>query len=417
MTAFVQQNPPWKFLILLTAACLLQHTDLRGQQVDTLSSITREDAVVIATQNNLGVRNARLRAEKARDLKGSHLDLKPAEIHYYRGQLHSPMTQGLLSVTQTLGSPLESWYKGKEKRHRIEWTETGAAITRKKVARDTKIAYNQWVFLLHKSRILRQKLEDYRELRRIAHLKHQRGATTLIEKTTADNQFHQAQNAMHRIYKEIARAENQLRNLMNTNHHLIPEDDSLQVYRIQHPQNLPAGEILDPLLQEHYSEKVKIREWAWKAQKADLLPDISAGYFTQNMAGEKHLNGWSVGLSVPLWFKPRQNAIREARIEKQMAQNNLIKQIRQQQNHIQNLLREVNYLREQLRYYHNQALQQASLLMEKSSKRYEKEDVGYSQYMQGLQTAYDIRLSYLQTLKDYNQAAMQLEFYINPSEL
>lgn len=411
------KSPAWRFLLLLIAACMAHASVAQDHRTDTLSSVTRGDAVVIATQNNLEVRNARLRAEKSRDLKGSHLDLKPAEIHYYRGQIHSPMAQGLLTVSQTLGSPLKSWYKGKETRHRIRLKETGAAITRKKVARDTKIAYNQWIFLLNKRNILKQKLESYRESRRIARMKQQQGAITLIEKTRADNTFHQAQNAMHRIYKEIARAENHLRNLMNTTHSLIPASDSLEVYRIQHPSDLREGEMVDPLLQKRYREQVKIREMAWKAQQADLLPDLSAGYFTQNMGGEKHLHGWSLGLSVPLWFKPRQNAIRKARIEKQLAENNLKKQIREQQTHIQNLLREVNYLREQLRYYHNQALQQAALLIEKSRKRYKNEDVEYRQYMQGLQTAYDIRLSYIQTLKDYNQAAMQLEFYINPPEL
>ena len=405
------------FLLLLAAACLGETSHAQGQREDTITSITREDAVLIATQNNLEVRNARLRAEKSRDLKGSHLDLKPAEIHYFRGQIHSPMTQGLLTVSQTLGSPLESWYKGKQVHHRISLKETDAALTRKRVARDTKIAYNHWIFLLNKRKILKQKLESYRESRRIARLKKQQGALTLIEKTQADNQFHQAQNAIHRTYKEIARAENHLRNLMNTNHRLLPASDSLEVYRIRHSRKMSAAEMIDPLLHKPYHEQVKIKEMGFKAQKANLLPAVSAGYFTQNITGEKHLEGWSVGLSVPLWFKPKQNAIRKAKIERQIAENKRKKHLQKQQTQIQDLLREVNYLREQLRYYHNQALQQAGLLIEKSRKRFRNEDIEYKPYMQGLQTAFDIRLNYLQTIKAYNQAAMELEFYINPPEL
>jgi len=417
MSPLLQKSQILRCVLLLTALLLFQHAKAQMYSEDTITSITRKDAVVIATQNNMDVRNARLDIQKSKDLKGSHLDLKPTKINYYRGQIHSPATQGLLTISQRLGSPLESWYKGKATNHQVSHKKTHAAITRKKVARSTKIAYNKWIFLLNKRKILKQKLESYRDFRRVARMKHQQGAIALIEKSTAENKFHQAQNALHQVYKEIAHAQQRLRNLMNTNHILIPASDSLKVYPIQYPQNMDARELIDPLLHEHYREQVNIRKLEWKAQKADLLPDISAGYFTQTISGKQQFDGWSVGLSVPLWFRPGRNGVRKARIDKQMAENTLKKKMRQQESNIQSLLREVNHLREQLGYYHNQALQQARMLIQKSGRQYRSEDIEYRQYMQALQTAWDIRIGYLQTLKNYNQAAMQLEFYINPSRI
>lgn len=412
----LKNNGP-RLVLIIAAALIASSFKVAAQQEDTIASITCQEAVLIATQNNPEVRNAELDVLKSKNLKGSHLDLKPTEINYYRGQIHSPATQGLLTVNQKLGSPLESWYKAQATTHRVSLKETGATITRKKMARSTKIAYNKWIFLLNKRKILKQKLESYREFRRIARLKHQQGDIALIEKTTAENKFHQAQNALHQVYKKIAHAQQQLRNLMNTNHILLPASDSLKVYQIQYPNKMDPRELIDTILHDHYRQRINIREMEWKAQKADMLPDISAGYFTQKISGQTRLDGWSVGLSLPLWFRPGQNAVRKARIEKQMAENRMKKKMRQQESSIQNLLREVNHLREKLGYYHNQALQQAGLLIEKSTNQYSSEDIEYEQYMQAMQTAYDIRTAYLETLKDYNQAAMQLEFYINPSTI
>ena len=54
-------------------------------------------------------------------------------------------------------------------------------------------------------------------------------------------------------------------------------------------------------------------------------------------------------------------------------------QMKKQQSRIQDLLRELNDKREQIGYYHNQALRQAQLLVNTARKRYQSEDIDYTE--------------------------------------
>jgi cobalt-zinc-cadmium resistance protein CzcA len=404
-------------VLLLTAIMMVSLPRAGAQNRDTISSVTMEDVVTIATQNNLEVRNTRLSVKQSQAAPGSFIDLHPTNIRYFRGQIHSPMTHGLLTISQTLESPVKSYYQAQKNEHRVKQQKARVALTRKKVARQTRLAYNHWKFLIHKKNILREKLDHYQELKRIAGLRYKKGAITLLKKTQAETQFHQVQNAMRAAYKNIARAGNRLRGIMNTSHMLTPASDSLRVYRIKHPIGERGRDMIDPLLLKTSKEKIHMRELQLKAERASLFPDITAGYFIQSMAADERLSGWSVGISVPLWFRPVQNNIRQAKIEKQKAENLRRKKASEHQNHIQNLLRELNHQREQLRYYHHQGLKQARMLVNNSEKRYENEDIGYPEYLEGLETAYGIKTGYLETLKNYNQAAIKLEYFIKQSML
>ncbi len=409
----IQFGGSFKAMLLLLIFSLCFRGQPAGQPADTIRSLSREDAVRIATENNLKVRNARLRARRAGAMQGSAESFRPTRFNYFRGQIHSPANRGMFTISQSIQFPLVTYYQNKSLKERHQLRQKQVESTRREIARDTKIAYNHWVFLHHKSQLLHRKLQIYKNFQRIAHLRSQQGATTRVEKTTADTKLYKAQNAIHQVYQNIARAENRLSSIMNTQHQLLPQSDTLKIYRIDYTPAKSPDQLISPLTRQRHQKKIRIQDFRIKARKADLFPDITAGYFNQTISGHDNLDGWHVGLSLPLWFGPQKSRIRQAQINKQIAQNTLQQKITQQQTKIQNLSRQLNHLREQLSYYHNQALKKASLLAETSKKRYKSQDISYSQYMESLETAYGIRKDYLRTIKSYNKTAIRLEFYIH----
>jgi cobalt-zinc-cadmium resistance protein CzcA len=48
-----------------------------------------------------------------------------------------------------------------------------------------------------------------------------------------------------------------------------------------------------------------------------------------------------------------------------------------------------------------------------ATKAYQNGDVSYMEYLQGLETALGIQTDYLQTIHDYNQAAINLQYLLN----
>lgn len=77
----------------------------------------------------------------------------------------------------------------------------------------------------------------------------------------------------------------------------------------------------------------------------------------------------------------------------------------------ENLEFELNSYFKKLMYFNQVGLGQADQLLEINRTKFENEDIDYTEYVQKADEAFRIRLDYLETLNNYNQAAIQLEFY------
>lgn len=77
----------------------------------------------------------------------------------------------------------------------------------------------------------------------------------------------------------------------------------------------------------------------------------------------------------------------------------------------ENLEYELNNYFKKLQYFNQVGLGQADQLLKINRAKFENEDIDYTEYTQKADEAFQIRLDYLETLNNYNQTAIQLEFY------
>ncbi|HQK37052.1 MAG TPA: hypothetical protein PLC81_05425, partial [Bacteroidales bacterium] len=103
--------------------------------------------------------------------------------------------------------------------------------------------------------------------------------------------------------------------------------------------------------------------------------------------------------------------VKEMKISREIARNEYEYQKFSVQRTIENLTRELNKLATRIAYYKNGALQQADVMINTAGLQYEKQEIGYLEYLQLLHSAMTIRFGYLEALKNYNQTAAQLEYY------
>lgn len=154
------------------------------------------------------------------------------------------------------------------------------------------------------------------------------------------------------------------------------------------------------------------------------MPDITLGYFNQTLYGVPYGNdataplanygnrfqGFSAGISIPLWFAPQSAKVKAAEYSKQNAEL----QYKQAQN---NAVAEIEaayteYLKTQksLQYYKSSGLPNAELITKQSTIAFQKGEINYAQHVLNLQQADEIKQNYLQTLLEYNQSVIALEF-------
>jgi outer membrane protein TolC len=77
----------------------------------------------------------------------------------------------------------------------------------------------------------------------------------------------------------------------------------------------------------------------------------------------------------------------------------------------ENLEYELNNYFKKLQYFNQVGLGHADQLLEINRAKFENEDIDYTEYTQKADEAFRIQLDYLETLNNYNQTAIQLEFY------
>jgi cobalt-zinc-cadmium resistance protein CzcA len=67
----------------------------------------------------------------------------------------------------------------------------------------------------------------------------------------------------------------------------------------------------------------------------------------------------------------------------------------------------------QYNYYKSTALPNADIIISTAKVGFKSGDIGYIEYLQALQTATDVQLSYLQSVNQINQSIVNINFLIN----
>jgi len=400
---------PNKALSVFIIFLLVGTSNLFAQEKET-QKLTLEQAVEFVLTNNPTIQNASLNIESANKQKQGILNFEPTEFSYQNGQINSDLIDHSFEINQNFGSLLTHYQTGKLVSQNINLSEKEFAIVRKEVIAQTKIAWYKWIYLINQYKIKQEKASLYKEFMRIAQLKHELGESNLLEQIFAETEYASSKNKLLKQMEQLIIAENNLKQIMNLDGDFIPESDSLILYQLPAGTN-PNERFSTSVLSEYYKGVYNIENVKYNIERSRFFPEISAGYFNQQIDNIGGFTGWSVGLSMPLWFLPQNSKVLIAKIEREKAMNNYEYQKFNLEKEIENLVIQLDQLQNDLIYYHENALKKAALLKLTAQTQFEKEEIEYQEYMQSIRAAYDIELAYLETLYNYNNIAIKLEFF------
>ncbi len=377
---------------------------------DDLQKITIQQAVDNAKKNNPTLKNATLNIESAKKQKQGILNFDPTEFSYQKGQINSDLIDYSFEINQNFGSFLTHYQTGKLVNQNISLSEKEFAIVEKELTAQTKIAYYNWIYLINKFKIIQEQVSLYKEFVRIAKLKYELGESNLLEQTLAETEYASSKNELLKATEQLIKAENNLKQIMNTDGNFIPESDSLSIYQLQAGSD-PNERFSNSILLNYYENLYAIENVKYNIERSAYFPEISAGYFNQQIDQADGFTGWSIGLRMPIWFLPQNSKVQIAKIEKEKALNNFEYQKFNLEKEIENLVIHLDQIQNDLIYYHENALKKAQLLKITAQVQFEKEEIEYMEFLQSIKVAQEINLGYLETLYNYNETAIKLEFY------
>ncbi len=388
------------FLILLIDAFAQTFTEV---------PLSHEKAVEIAIKNNPLIKNAELQVKKSELSVITAWEIQPFEFSYTYGQINSPLNDRYFDVHQHFGSLLANIQKSKMAKKQMSLNLCELEIQKRTLTAQVKSAYYFWRFMYEKLNLIKEEASHLYDIQRIAELKYSLGETGELEKVNAIAKYAEILSLININNDELQIAENKLKQLMATDIDIIPPAEEYSLYKID--KQYDTSFYRTAIITDYYKNYHKVMQAAVKTESAQFFPEFFAGYFYQDIYPVKGLSGWQVGISVPLLAFSQSAKIRQAKIDAEIALNQLEYIEYSTNKTIENLIIELNKYFRQTEYFNQIALPQSDEIVRNAVLQFKKENIDYSEYLQLILSAYEIRLQYLETINNYNQTAIQLEFY------
>ena len=190
------------------------------------------------------------------------------------------------------------------------------------------------------------------------------------------------------------------------------------------PENIPLGKIATPFNMEVASthpflmiqqQAVNVSQANLRVERLSLMPNFSGRFYSQSLYGLNNpYSGFSVSVGIPLFGVGNyRNKIRAAKLERDYQQTLYDYESQSFDAQVQQVLQALDKSRQMLQYYETTGLEQARQIIKAANLSYRGGEIGFAELSQYLNQALDIQKDYLDALHQYNQNAIQLNYFLN----
>lgn len=380
--------------------------------------VTEDSLIFLAWKNHPSVKSAEMNTSAARSLNAIAGEVPKTEVSVMQGQYNSFYNNDQnISVSQTLPFPGVFVRRAKLNKVRVEGSVAAERSSKNDVAFEIRSSYNELLF--HKARrmmLLRQdSLMD--KMVRIASLQYSVGETALMSKTSMETQGMELKNELSRNAADIERVMKDLAYACVCSFKDITGQLSQRSLGRNDTTIMKNPFVIEKKLLAEVAEHQR------RVEVAKVLPDIKVGYFNQSLVGFHNVNGseqffgrsdrfdgFQVGLSFPLWFPAYTSNVRSLSHQREAAVQTYKNAELRLMQELSREYAEVEKNARSLKYYTSSALVNATQLKRHAAIAFEKGDTDYRTFILNFQQALTIEQNYIQTLYEYNQNIITINF-------
>lgn len=392
------------FFTILLPLFLLIPPCVTAQQSQTVSL---EQAIEIAKQNHPRLKMATNAIQQVKATRGEIVEATPTTFNYSWGQLNGENKNDKeVAFEQSLGSLLTPFYKNALVNRQIKTNTYYRQMVEKEVIAEVKRAWAYYQYATNLSSMYRDQDQLAEKLRHIGELRYQQGEITLLEKNMMTTLAADLHNRMFQAQEEEKMALTRFRWSCYSDTPIVPADSTLSLLYT----SLSTGTLSEAHTQYFKSQADEAKAML-NIERSRFFPEISMGYTRQNILPLKNLNAWMVGVSFPVYFVPQKSKVRQARLAVTSAQLQAESNLRELNNKVTELEANLRKYNESLRFYTSSALKEAEELIKATNLQLQHSETGVAEYIQSITTARDIRRGYIETVYQYNIAALEYELF------
>jgi len=390
--------------IILIACLSIGGNNATAQELNR--SISIDEAVAMAFENNPTIKAANLEVEKQENLKKSAFDLDKTSISYTKGQLNGLQQDYEWSVSQDFKFPTVYGTQAKLQKAKIDLSEAALVLEKNKLESTVRATYMELWFAKSKLQLISTLEKEFQDFATIAQKRFEYGETNLIEKMAAEGKYEEIKLLKTEAILEIEKLKKELQFILNTSNKIEIVNGDLPKFPLLEIQNVVAD---NPILKVE-QQFVNVSERQYKLETSGFLPDVSTGYFNQQIEGVKNFTGFQVGVKIPLFFWSQKGKVQAAKKDFEISQMNLEQSKLDINTVLEDNLQEYYKQKAALEYYETKGLLFANKLLSSANIAYKEGEVGYVGYVAYLEQAIQIKRDYLVRLNQYNQTINKINY-------
>ena len=404
-------------LISFIAASLFVSTSFAQSTPLTLAT-----AIKTASQKNLQIKSADLSVQQQTSLQRTAFDISKTGFILTQDAAGGGSQGNSIGIVQPFSLPVVYKNQGNLLLQQTLLKQGEKNIAIFNITKQVSLAYVNFQLGYEKIKLLNSLDSIYSKFKERATLRQEVGETSNLEKYAAQNKFYEIQLQLKQANIDVRSNELILQQLLNSKEALQPPDTALLKVSFDFP--------FDTTLANHpqtifYQQQINVANAELRVEKSKGLPDFNAGYFHQflikgfnpakierDYTANTRIGGFQLGLNIPLFYGAQKAKINAAKINTQLIQLQAKAQLSILQTLYYSQYNEYLKQKEGLEYYEAIGLKQANEIIRISQISYKLGEIGYVEYIQNLTMAFDTKLKYLEALKLYNQAIIELN-YVN----
>ena len=373
--------------------------------------LTYEELLSLALQNNSAVKAAALEVQQAKALKGNAFDFDKTDIYYSRNKIeYLPNGEPLkiVGLSQSLNFPTLYFARLRRNKEQIKLQEINYELVKRVLEQELARSYLSYQHARARMDIFNVIDSLYSRFSHAAGRRFELGETNYLEKVTARARQREVELELVKAKSEVTMAYSELIKIVQTKENIEITTAPLQKLEV----NRNAFE--EHPLKQLYEQRIDLAETENSVEKQRLLPDLTLSYLRGlNDEVNDHLSGYQAGLRIPILFNGNAARIKAGKIAVQIAEEKALQNERHLEIRFRQLMPQLQSLEEALFYYEEEGNELSEEILRTANLGYQNGEIDFFQYIQSLENGYRIRLSYLDTLLEYNQTVIMINNLID----
>ena len=390
---------------IITVVVLFLSFSLNAQE----KPLSINETIALAIENNSGLKASSLKVDESNALIGNAFNFDKTSVYYHYDENNLAINNlplKVFGVSQDFKFPTVYFADKKVNKARFNLEESNYNIKLQTLKKEVSMAFYNLRYAKNKAKTYKLLDSLYQNFAQSAKRRFELGESNYLEMITAQSKEKLLQAHYKQALQDVIINTEQLKKLVQV--------DSVTILNepLKKLEILPVSE-MDNLGLQYFETSRSYYQALYQQEKQNLLPDLNLEYFQgTNSSLNTNIKGYQLGVKIPILFSGNTSRIKASKLANDA--------IEEQQNDYKvkyvaeynSLMAKLQQFQETINYYETQGENLSKEIIKTAERSFKQGEIDFFQYIQSMENAMEIELTYLENLNNYNQTVIEINFLI-----